>query len=892
MPEWRDDIRRRLASLTLPPEREAAIVDELSQHLEDHYRELVAAGTEPAEAERLARSDFQAGNVLANYIATLRIAVAPAPAVPAAPSRNILAGLWQDMRYAARSLRKNPGFAAVTMLTLALGIGANSAIFALVDVTLLRPLPLPGAGQVVAVSERTPTAPEARVSPLNLNDYNARSRAFSAIGGTAPNVASMVLANADGSTETISRQWATYNVFDALGITALHGRTFQLSDDVNRTRSVVLVESFWRSRFNADPAIVGTSLRLDGDPYVVVGIVPDEAQILGKSSMWALRNIQNIPPAARANYWVRAIGRMKSGVTIEEARADMDRIAAELAREYPATNAGRGVNLVPFRDTIIGRDLVQTSTLFLAVVGVVLFICCANVASLLLTRTLARRRELALRTALGADRRRLTALVLTESLMLAIGGGAAGLALAALILRTAPAFVPEGLIPPAVTISLDLRVALFCAVTALLSGVLFGLIPAWHAGVPSPSQLTSTRVTGGGMRARQWMVAGQIATAVTVLVGAGLLVRTLFAVAYVDRGYRADRVLTMMVDPPPLPSLIAFYDEVERNVRAVPGVRDVAWATTLPLGESYLGEASVEIAGQAMQPAERPIADYQIVSSTYFSTLDLPIVAGRGFDGSDTADGRRVCLVNRAFADRHLRGRSPIGAGLQLRDPGNPADGGAACEVIGVVTQVKGRPDETADLMQVYVPLIQNNIGDIFVLVRAASGDAAALGPSVRAAIARADTTQETSVRDERTLDDVMLAATSRHRFRAWLVAAFAALALILAMVGVFGTLGYSVQQRVREFGVRRALGATTRDVLGLVAGSAIRVIAAGAVVGLLLSLWAGRLISTMLFGVDPVDALTFAAVTAVIAVSAVLSMAAPAWRATRVDPVVALKND
>jgi putative ABC transport system permease protein len=452
--------------------------------------------------------------------------------------------------------------------------------------------------------------------------------------------------------------------------------------------------------------------------------------------------------------------------------------------------------------------------------------------------------------------------------------------------------VPEGLLPPAVTVALDLRVVLFCAATALAAGVLFGLIPAWHAGAPSSSQLTSTRVTGGGMRARQWMVAGQIATAVTVLVGAGLLARTLFAVVQVDRGYRADRVLTMMVDPPGMPTLLAFYDEVERHVRAIPGVTDVGWATTIPLGESYLGTVSAEVAGTALAPADRPAADLQIVSATYFRTLDLEIVEGRGFDGRDVAGGQPVCMVNEAYAGRHLRNRPAVGARLTVRDQTVQSDTGNPCEVIGVVRQVKGRPDEADAMLQLYVPLAQSPIGDIFMFVRAASGEAAALSPAVRAAIARVDTTQQTSVRDVRTLEDVMLTATSRHRFRASLVAAFAGLALLLAMVGVFGTLGYSVQQRVREFGVRRALGATTRDVLGLVAGSAFRVIAAGAVVGLLLSLWAGRLLSTLLFGVEPLDLLTFAAVTAVIAVSAVLSMAGPAWRATRVDPVIALRND
>lgn len=892
MPDWKSDVRRRLAGLHLPPEREAAIIDELAQHLDDHYEELLAGGADPAEAERLALADFRAGGVLAKYIAPLRLASAPPTPPPGASGQSMRAALMQDVRYAARSLRKQPAFAAVTMLTLALGIGANSAIFALVDATLLRPLPFPDAGQLVSVTERTPTAPEARVSPVNMVDWHARSRAFAAIGGTTSNVASMVLANADGSTETISRQWATHGVFDALGVTAVAGRTFQRSDDLDRIDRVVLAESFWRSRFNADPGLIGASLRLDGDPYVVVGVVPDEAQVLGRTSMWALTNVENLPPPARRAYYLRVIGRLNPGVTLDDARADIERVAADLAREFPQTNTGRGVNLVPLRDTIIGGDLRRTSTLFLGVVGVVLFICCANVASLLLTRTQARRRELALRTALGADRRRLTALVLTESLMLAAGGGVLGLAVAALVLGAAPAMIPEGLLPPSVTPVLDLRVAAFCAVTALAAGVLFGLVPAWHAGAPSASQLTSTRVTSGGLRTRQWLVAGQIATAVAVLVGAGLLVRTLVELGRVERGYRADGVLTMMVDPPGLPSLMAFYDEVERNVRALPGVRDAAWATTIPLGESYEGEVSVEVAGGSLDPANRPMADYQIVSATYFSALDLPIVEGRGFDARDTADGQRVCMVNEAFARRHLDRRSPIGARLTLRSQSSTTDPGSQCEVVGVARQVKGTPDEVDDLMQVYVPLVQDTVGDVFLLVRGASGDVNALAPDVRAAIARADTTQQTSIRDVQTLDDVLLGATSRHRFRAGLVTAFASLALLLAMVGVFGVLLYSVQQQVREIGVRRALGARTADVLRLVAGSGARVIGAGALAGLILAAVGARLISTMLFGVRPFDPATYAGVASLVALTAVLAMAAPVWRALRVDPVIALRNE
>jgi putative ABC transport system permease protein len=890
--DWRDDIRPRLASLHLSPEREAEIIDELSQHLDDHYRELIAAGETPDDARRLALAEFRAGNVLARYLAPLRQAHPPAPIVPGAPAPHLWTGLVQDVRYAVRSLRRQPAFGAITMLTLALGIGANSAIFALVDATLLRPLPFRDPGQLMAISERTAATPESRVAAANLADWHTRNTTFEAIGGVASNVASMVLSTPDGGTETVPRQWATAGIFDALGVTAVAGRTFLQADDVGRVQSVVITESFWRTRFNADPAVIGSTLRLDGGSWLLIGVVPDEAQLLGRTSMWALRPVTNLPPAARRQYSWRVIGRVKSGVSLDEARADLGRVADDLAREYPAANAGRSVNLTPLRDTVIGGDLRRTSTLFLGVVGIVLFICCANVASLLLTRTLARRQELAVRTALGADRRRLASLVLTESLVLAVGGGALGLALAAGILYAAPSFIPDGLLPATVTPALDLRVAAFCAGLALLSGLVFGLVPAWHGASPSPSQLTNTRVTSGGLRTRQWLVAGQVATAVAVLIGAGLLVRTFLAVVNVDRGYRATGVLTMMVDPPTLPSLMAFYDEVEGNIRALPGVSDVAWATTLPLGESYFGEASAQVEGDTSEPSEWPVADYQIISQTYFHALDLPVVEGRAFDSRDTADGLPVCMINEAFARRHLPGRSPIGTRLMLRAEASTTADGAPCTIVGVATQVKGRPDEPADLIQVYVPLAQNTSGDVFLLVRSASSDASGLGDAVRGAIARADTTRQTSVRNVQTLDQVMRDATSRHRFRAALVTAFAGLALVLAMVGVFGVLLYSVQHRVREIGIRRALGAGTTHVLHLIAGSGGRVIAAGAIAGLALAAMGTRLMSSMLFGVTPWDPVTFGFVAVLVAVTAVLAMAPPVWRAVRVDPTIALRNE
>jgi putative ABC transport system permease protein len=661
---------------------------------------------------------------------------------------------------------------------------------------------------------------------------------------------------------------------------------------------VVLSEGFWQTRFNADPSVVGRDIRLDGTPFTVVGIVPRDFQLLSPSSMWALRSIPRIPQARRAYIWT-AVGRMKPGVTVEGARADLSTVADGLAREFPETNTGRGVAIEPLHDALIGSDLRLTSMLFLGVVGVVLLMCCANVANLLLARATSRARELAVRSALGASRRRVIQQLLTESLLLSCVGAVAGAGLGAMILRAAPSVIPAGLLPAAVTITFDMRVIAFCVVTALLVGLLFGLAPAWHAtGVASSRVMASDSraVIGRGGRIRGLLVVAEVSTAVLLLFGAGLLLRTLLAVVTVDRGYQADRVLTMMVDPlgssyPTPEALLRFFDSVEHEIRSIPTVFNVAWASTLPLGESE--PVVFEIIGDPpLTEHERPTADYQIISPAYFQTIDLPIAAGRPFDDRDGQKTTAVCIVSESFVRHYLNGRSAVGMRVGIRPSDSPQVPPVVREIVGVARTVKGRPDELQDRIQVYVPVAQRPLDDMYVLVRPSVGDAESLVPSVRAAIGRIDKEQLVSVRDVMTLDDVASVATARHRFRAVLVTMFAGLAMVLAMVGVFGILAFAVQQHARDFGVRRALGATTGDVLRLVAGSAIRVIGTGAVIGLVLSTIWGRLLATMLFGVRPLDPMTFASVLIVVVLTAVLSAAAPAWRATRIDPAAALRGE
>ena len=810
-----------------------------------------------------------------------------------------LEDLWLDLTFALRQLRRAPGFALVAVITLALGIGANSAIFALVDATLLRPLPFEHPDRLVMVWERTERSPRSGMSPLNMTDWNERSRTFDVIAGFVPNVGGMVMSGRDGNAETVTRQWVSAGFFDVLGVKAIAGRTFLASDNDARSNVVVMSEALWRTRFDSDPAVVGRELRLDGMAFTVVGIVPQDFQLLGRTNLWGMIPFDRRPALRRA-YMLRGIGRMKAGVTVEGARAELSTIAEGLAREFPETNKGRGVTIEPMHDALIGSELRTTAMLFLGVVGFVLLICCANVANLLLTRATTRTREFAIRSALGGSRRRVVRQLVTESLTLSVIGGMLGVAVGAAILRVAPSLIPEGLLPGAVTLAFDARVVAFSAGAAILVGVLFGLVPAWQATEFSSSAVmaSDTRsVAGSGGRIRTLLVVGEVATAVLLLVGAGLLLRTLLAVERVDRGYRAERVLTMMVDPlgsryPTRASLMQFFESIEREIVALPGVRRVAWTTGLPLGPSDQGDRSFQVVGDAATGDQRPTADYQIVSPSYFQAVDVPITAGRSFSDSDTETSVAVCIVNEAFVRSYLQGRSPIGSEVAIRPTGSPQAKPDIRQIVGVARQVKARPDELEDLLQIYVPLAQDPTDDVYLAVETSTDDTAAMAPSVRSAIGRIDKEQLVSIRDVMTLEDIAWNATSRQRFRATMVITFAGLALLLAMVGVFGILGYSVQLRVRDFGVRRALGASTATILRLAIGNAVTVIVAGTAIGLILATMLTRLLAGVLFGVQPLDLVTFISVSLVLGVTAVLSMIGPAWRATRVDPVTALRGD
>jgi putative ABC transport system permease protein len=898
MPDWEKELEPRLAGAQLAAGREAEIVEELSLHLEQRYTELRDQGLGEAAAAALVREELLADDGLAERLQSLRQAKASPTVAAGAPRRALLDDLWQDLRLAVRMLRKQPALTLMVTLTLAIGIGANGALFALVDRVLLRELPLPEPDRLVTIWERTETTPQSLASALNLLDWIRRNESFEAIGGFQ-NVASMVMSGPDGA-QAVPRQWVTAGIFDALGVKPIVGRTFLAADDSDRNNAVVLSEAFWRARFAADPSIVGQSLRFDGDPYTVVGVVPDQADILGKPSIWALRFIEGLPERARAGYGIQTVARLKAGVSLEAAREDLVGIAADLAHEYPATNEGRSVALEPMRDTVLGGELQRTSMLLLGVVGFVLLICVANVANLLLARNAARGSELAIRSVLGADRGRLVRQFGTENLLLAAVGGLAGIVVAGALLRVAPAALPQNLLPPGVALDFDWRVAAFCAAATLLVALLFTLASGSQVAALTSLRegLTSSRVTDRSDRTREVLVVGQVATAVVLLYGAGLLARTLIEVDSVDPGYKAPSVLSMLVDPlsrsyPTPEALLQFYGTIEEELKTIPGVASAAWTSTLPLGPSMMGGLFFDVAGEpAVVPAERPMAEMLVVSSEYFRTLDQPILAGRAFDETDRLGSVLVCIVNEAFVERRLQGRPAIGRTVQVWREEQSVAEPRTCEIVGIATNAKRRPDELSEPAQIYLPFSLIPSDDIFLVVRPVSGDAAALTASVRAAIARVDTEQLVSVIGVSTLEGIAQRATARYRFRAILLAAFAALALVLAMLGLFGVLAYSVQKRWREFGVRMALGARPEAVIGLITRGAARVLVPGLLVGATLALIVGQLLGAMLFGVRPFDWPTFTLVLIVLAVTAALSVAGPAFRATRIDPVGALRSE
>ena len=771
--------------------------------------------------------------------------------------------LSQDIRQAFRLVRKAPWFTAATVSVLGLGIGATTAIFSLVDAALLRPLPFRDAHQLVTIFERSAQNPRNFVALATFADWRDSTKTLSGVAATAGIVQIPIARGAEDLPESVPLESVTPSFFTVLGVTPLVGRAPDQSNVYFPGRSdggVALSERLWRNRFAADPSIVGQTIRIGSPPRPVpiVGILPAAFQPLGTTDVWEVISVDGAG-GARSTRVLRVIGRVKPETTLEQARAELTVIARNIEQANPATNKGWSVTIEPMQASIVGSDLRTTSLVLGGVVVFVLLLACANIANLILARGVGRTRELAVRAALGGTRFRIARQLLVECLLLGVLGGLAGIALAWALMRTAPSFIPPETIPSSIILTLDWRLVAFASATTLVTALLFGLAPAWHAArVPL---VEAMNLGGRGSsdrigRIRQALVVAEIAIALLLMTGAGLLVRTLVSLNNVDAGYRADNVVAMNMRLPfrrlvtAMPGEIeAYWRSIEREVAAVPQVRVASLGLDLPLSGLGMRQTFEIVGSPALDPANRPLAQYHIIGAGYFDALGVPLVRGRVFTDRDSETSPEVCIVNDALVRRFLAGREPIGARVAIGVPGIRARI-ANREIVGVVRQVKTRPDEAADsVYQIYVPTAQSPWVMANVIVRT-DAEPLQMVAQVKRAIARVDPTQ--AVSQVRTMEQVAALSTARPRLRAQLVVAFALLAAILAAVGIFSVLMFMVQQRAREFSVRLAVGATAGDLLRLVVGGGLKLTAIGVAMGVAASAALVRSLATLLLACGP----------------------------------------
>jgi len=800
--------------------------------------------------------------------------------------------LVQDLRYALRTLARHPAFALVAALTLALGIGATTAIFSVVDAVLLRPLPWPDADRIVIVYGTRGESRQNGVAYLDFKDWREQSAAFDELGvvrGQSVNLTG-------GETpDRVFGSFVTASTFRLLGATTLQGRLFTDVETEVATKEPVAVvsETMWRTRFGSRPDLVGQTLVLNGQPFSVIGIMrPGFEAPFGTPGVWLplgyYPNRGDLNTRGRGG--VQVFGKLRQTVTADRAQSDLGAIAERLAALYPTTNAGSGVNVRAIKNEIVGPS--RTPLLIvLASVGTVLLIACANVANLQLARAAARRRELSVRAALGAGRKRLMRQLLTESLVLSLMGGLAGLGIAYAGVQWFARVVPD-LLPLFGEIALSRSVLAFAALVTLATGVLFGIAPAWQASRLQLQETLTIRGDTGGARltAHHALVVGQIALCVVLLVSAGLLTRSLIALAGVRPGFDATNVLTMQFRLPP-----AKYDSEQKiadmfarsitEIRMVPGVQSAALVRATPLNGN--GERlPYEVEGSGVTEVEKlPLAHRNIVSSGFFETLRVPRMGGRDFTDDDRATTLPVAIVNEQLAGKIAPQGSPIGKRLRLRDGDEPV----WATIVGVVGNAKHFQVNEAQVDQVYLPYQQKPLIFTEVVVRASS-DPMNVANAVRSAIWRVDRDQPVwGVRPVRQSIEGQLGS---RQFTMRLLASFAMLAVLLAIIGVYGVMSYAVSRRTQEMGVRMALGARTTQVVGLVLRHGMRSIALALVIGLAASFAATRVLETQLYGVEPTDPLTFVVVPLVLAVVALAACYLPARRASRVDPMVALRSE
>jgi len=805
--------------------------------------------------------------------------------------------LLQDVRYAARTLWKSPGFTLVAVAALALGIGANTAIFSVVKAVLLDPLPYPDPGRLVWVRESNPGAdiPDEPASAPNYNDWRTQGRSFEAVAAFANAAATLTEGDEPERVPAVS---TSANFFQVLGVAPALGRGFLPEEETTgKNRVVVLSHGFWQRRFGGSHKALGQTITLSGNPYTVVGVAPagfrNPVQGPKPPELWYPIAF-NFAQSVRRSDYLSVVGRLKADSTIEQARAELSGIAARLAAEYPSTNAGWGVTVVPLHERVVG-NVRQSLWVLMGVVGFLLLIACANVANLLLARAAARRQEIAVRTALGARRGRIIRQFLTESLLLALAGGGLGLLLAAWGVELLVALSP-GNIPRLEEVGLDARVLAFTLVLSAATGLVFGLLPALSA---SKGDLSGSLKEGGSRgattgrgarRLRSSLIVSEIAITVVLLAGAGLMVRSFMAVQSVDPGFSPERVLTFDFALPAAkykdePQIAAFYEQLASRAATLPGVERAALVSALPLsgGASVL---SFVVEGRPELPPEKvQDAEFFTVTPDFFDVLGIAHVRGERLNERHREGVPDVGVINETMARKFWPGEDPVGKRLNM---GNPATS-PWITVVGVVGDTRNSALEKEPYPQVYLPAAQFRQRSMTFVART-SADPLSLVPAVRRELAALD--KDLPLYNVRTMEQVLSESVARRRFQMILIAAFAGVGLLLAAVGIYGVISYSVAQRRHEIGVRMALGAGAPDILRLVVGQGLGLTLAGVGLGIAAALLLTRVLASLLYGVSATDPLTFACVSLALVGVALLACLVPARRATRVDPMVALRYE
>jgi putative ABC transport system permease protein len=799
-----------------------------------------------------------------------------------------MGSLWMDIRYAVRTLAKRSGFTAVAMLTLALGIGASTAMFSVVDAVLLRPLPFPSQQQLIYANGKFSLSDHAAVSPPDFEDYRASAKSFqqfAAIGYLDG------ISNITGGEkpEQVQSQLVSWNFFEALGIPPAVGRSFVESDEKTMEPQVaILGQGIWKRDFGGDPGIVGRKVSLDGQEVTVVGIMPVDLPSLSLAEVWQPLPMDNIGMNSRGAHFLAVVARMEPGIGVNQARAELDTIAAQIAAQHPDTNKGWALRVIPLTNYVVGG----TRTALLMLLGAVVFLLligCANVANLLLARAAGRRKEIAIRTALGAGRWRIARQMLMESLVLSVAGGTLGFMASVWGVSGLRALAPASL-PRVNEIQVDLSVLAFAIGISLLTGVLFGLAPAIQFSRGSMQEvIKGGRGSGRATRHRigNVLVIGEVALSLGLLLGGALLVKSFWRLVHVDPGFRPDRVMAatlhMSNSSRPRDQKEPFYRELEERLRALPGVEAAGAISELPLSGQF-GDNPFEVEGRLYSPGQIDDADFRQVTPGLLDTLRVPLLSGRWVSTSDTVNAPGIVVVNQEFGRQFFGGKNPIGHRVQIA-----GDEIKAREIVGIVGTIKHGMLDESPRAAMYVPLAQSHPPDMNVVVRTA-GNPLLLAAGLSDAVHSLDKDQAVSA--VRSMDDIVSASVAQPRFSSELLGLFAVLALLLAAVGLYGLIAYTVTQRTHEIGIRMALGADPGDIRRMVLARGMRLALAGAAIGIVGALALTRLMRDLLYGVTATDPVTFIGVTAMLTIVALAASYMPARRAMRVDPIVALRYE